>query len=131
MRMRLKRVSKNRHQTCGVFINEDDGLPVCVTLERPWIWNETSISCIPAGIYQVVPYSSNKFKDAFQILGVSSRNLILIHPGNKVEDTSGCTLPGTSFNKVNGKQWVMNSGQAFRLYKSLVEGKSHELIVED
>jgi len=131
MRMRLKRVSKNIDQTCGVFINEEDGLPVCLTLERPWKWNETSISCIPAGIYQVVPYSSSKFKDAFQILGVSSRNLILIHTGNRVEHTTGCTLTGTSFKKVNGKQWVSNSRKAFRLYKRLVDGKPHELIVED
>lgn len=58
---------------------------------------------IPEGSYSLVWHTSGRFKKhsptplLFNAQVPSSR-LILIHPGNKPQDTEGCLLPGTNRN---------------------------------
>lgn len=77
-------------------------------------WGRSSVegsdTAIPSGIYEVVPYSSNKYPDNFEIHGVPGRSKILIHAGNDGNDTSGCLLPGSSMETdANGNPSVANS----------------------
>jgi hypothetical protein len=63
-------------------------------------------SRIPAGLYTIVPRRDGKFFEAHRkkwghkfvphIIGVPNYTFILIHPGNKVVDTSGCLITGTA-----------------------------------
>lgn len=86
------------------------------TIERPWIpdpdgpGGAARISCVPDGAYQVQPWNSGKFADAYILvnnaLGVYlqpglippgqrwGRSAILIHPGNTVQDVIGCIAVG-------------------------------------
>lgn len=82
--------------TYGVMVYE--GLPLCVTLELPWRSNRRNVSCIPSGDYKCTYYSSDRFPNAFLLHGVPDRSSILIHPGNTLNDTKGCILPGVSFH---------------------------------
>lgn len=66
----------------------------CHILELPWKSNQSNISCIPLGEYQVMPHTSEKFKKCFLVNGVTGRTAILIHSGNTTKDTHGCLLPG-------------------------------------
>ncbi len=61
------------------------------------------------GEYDLVPYSSKKYPNAYQVLGVPGRTKILIHSGNFFDDTVGCSLPGTSASFEDGNWQVANS----------------------
>jgi hypothetical protein len=113
MRLVIKRISSSPYATYGVLLNGETGLPICVTLERPWLENQPNISCIPKGTYLLKPYSSKKYPNVFQIADVPNRTKILIHVGNKVSQTEGCILPGTKFGKLGNELAVLESRVAF------------------
>lgn len=63
-------------------------------------------TCIPYGMYKVVVNMSPKFgRELPRLIDVPSFTGILIHRGNKPENTDGCILVGE--NKVKGQ--VINS----------------------
>lgn len=73
------------------------------TVERPWKSNEKSVSCVPAGRYELEPYSSDKHPDCWALkneaLGVtpygpSQRTHCLIHVANFPHEVEGCIAPG-------------------------------------
>jgi hypothetical protein len=82
-----------------LFIN---GELFCDTLELPYINNERSISCIPAGRYKVRLRTARESatRDYLHLLiqDVPDRDYILFHRGNSAKDTRGCILVG------NGRQ---------------------------
>ena len=80
------------------ILQDPEGAEICRTLERPWQENEQNVSCIPCSTYKVVPYSSDKYPHAFEVLEVEGRTAILIHAGNYISHTQGCILVG--------KEWV-------------------------
>lgn len=75
----------------------DSDMPLCLTIERPWLSNQRSVSCIPAGKYRFKAYSSKKFPHVWEIIGVTGRDKILIHAGNSMHDVEGCIAVGNSF----------------------------------
>ena len=100
----LTRNRNNGIQTIGhleVFKN-DTSVFSCMTLEMPWRDNNTSVSSIPTGSYDVVPYSSSKYPDTYEVLKVPGRSYILIHWGNYYYNTEGCILVGEAFYDING-----------------------------
>ena len=69
------------------------------TLERPWLDNQRNVSCIPEGVYQGALQPSPRFGRVLpELLDVPGRSQILIHPGNKVQDSQGCILLGEERN---------------------------------
>jgi len=100
---------------------------LCYTVERPWLSNRKSISCIPPGEYKVEPYESPTFGDVFflqnKALGVSlyedtQRTAILIHPANFPHQLEGCIAPGL---ELNPDTWgVARSKDAMRLLKTYI-----------
>lgn len=104
MELKLKRIAcKDTHTIGRLYI---DGQYFCDTLEPPV--NAKTHPAIPTGNYRVTlgiksPKYSNykRYPWALQyegrlprLIGVKSREGILIHVGNKVEDTQGCILVG-------------------------------------
>ena len=100
MKLLLQRFSDNTKQTIGILsvIDTETAKPVyrCFTIEPPWLNNKKQVSCIPTGIYKVLPYKSKKFGDTLLIDNVPNRLGILIHVGNHVKNTKGCILPNTT-----------------------------------
>lgn len=109
----LFRVSKSEIVTQGVLINDETGLPICLTLEEPWKNNAQGVSCIPAGEYIVVPHVNSKGSPVFLITNVKSRTAIQIHIGNTTKDIEGCVLVGTEFGAYVGLPAVLGSQRAF------------------
>jgi hypothetical protein len=75
-----------------------DGEWLCDTLELPYIDNQRSISCIPAGHYKVRLRTARESatRDYLHLLveDVPNRDYILFHIGNSAKDTRGCVLVG-------------------------------------
>lgn len=107
--------------------------------ELPWRDNLQSISCIPAGAYECVPYTSTKYPDAFLLKDVPGRSAILIHSGNWVgdflrgfrSDSNGCILVGTGAGELMGQQAVTGSKDAMDALRIWAAGKGFRLIVRD
>lgn len=76
------------------------------TLELPWRGNQPNVSCIPQGLYDVVPHGWNgeavKYKQVYRVLDVPDRSGILFHAGNIPADTQGCILVGLGLSKADG-----------------------------
>lgn len=109
-------------------------------VELPWRDNKSSLSCIPAGVYRVVPWNSKKFGRCWHVTGVDGRTAILIHKGNVAGNkeegykthSSGCIIIGYSRGTLYGQKAVLNSGKAMSLaHKHLDHLKEFELIIED
>lgn len=130
MILRLKRVTRSSRFTMGVLIKEDTGVPICVTLENPWLNNKPFKSCIPPGIYRVERFYGNKFDYAYGLVDVKDRSVILIHKGNTETDTSGCILVGTNFGYLRSQPAILGSADAFNVIDSICEEKAFELIIE-
>ena len=71
---------------------------LCDTLELPYINNQKSISCIPAGQYKVrlrtARESATRNYLHLLVEDVKDRTYILFHRGNAAKDTRGCILVG-------------------------------------
>ena len=117
---RLIRVAYIPDGTFGVLL--DEGVPFCVTLERPWLENKKRISCIPHGYYLCERVQSPKFGDTFEVKDVPERSHILFHKGNLSEDTHGCIIVGERYDPLGDKNAVLSSGKAFIEFKKRTKG---------
>ena len=129
----LRRTSDNGTQTTGELkVYEDDKLVfTCMTLEMPWKDNNTNVSCIPKGSYDVKPYSSAKYPDTYEVLSVPNRSYILIHWGNYYTNTEGCILVGEYFVDINsdGQIDITNSRDTVKELKKATNYNDFRLTI--
>lgn len=113
-----------------------NGHPDLYTNELLWRDNQQGISCIPAGIYTLKPYSSpNKAKKAKQNVweyqDVPNRSKCLIHAANYACDIldkegnvlhknelEGCTAPGFTIDE--SMPMVGRSGDAMEYLRTMI-----------
>jgi hypothetical protein len=132
MKLLLLRYSDNNESTQGLLFI--DGIFQCYTLEDEYRakkkWGETRI---PKGNYRILLRKSglthNKYKKRFPEMHKGTLHLqdvpgfeyILIHIGNKDEDTAGCILVGdTVNNNQSGKGFLKNSTDAYKKIYPLI-----------
>ncbi len=97
---------------------EFNGKLICNTIELPWKNNERHVSCIPEGKYFLDKRYSKKFKWHIEIMKVSGRDAILLHPANNaLKELNGCIAPVT---KISGAGLGLMSRKAFTKLKTLV-----------
>jgi len=118
--MKLIRIADTAWGTFGVLIS--DGLPFCLTLERPWLDNIKNTSCIPPGRYVCKRVMSPKFGETFEVCDVPGRSHILFHKGNLMDDSHGCIILGERFDPLDGKPAVLSSGDAFKEFMQRTRG---------
>ena len=89
----------------------DEEVFQCKTLELPDLNNQRGISCIPEGVYDTIPRTSQKYSDHLHITNVPDRSFILIHWGNYAgsknprtgqPDIRGCVLVGKDLVDIDG-----------------------------
>lgn len=108
---------------------------ICRTVEREWMNNRQSISCIPAGYYDLIYTESARFGMRFHLenenVGVtvnsgSQRTHCLIHASNEPLEVEGCIAPGL---KYMDERWgVYPSGDALKLLEAdLLKTNVHKL----
>ena len=81
--------------TYGVLLSQ--GIPLCVTLERPWLENKTDVSCIPPGTYRMTHFNSPSKGKVFLLHDVPGRSMIEMHIANRVSELAGCVAVGRAF----------------------------------
>ena len=119
MRLQLFRIAQSPVATYGVLLYE--GIPFALTLERPWLFNRKSESCIPVGTYKVIRVQSPKHGNTFQVQNVTGRDGINFHKGNLEGDTEGCILVGEQFEPINGKPGIAASTAGFAQFLDLLK----------
>lgn len=131
MTFTIKRIANTPEGMFGVILF--DGKPFALTAERPWIDNESNVSCIPEGEYHCHRIRSPRFGDTFEVMHVPGRSHILFHKGNiPMEDSHGCILIGEQFEPLDGKLAVLASKRGYGEYKDILKGlDKHYLIIEN
>lgn len=77
------------------------GALLCFMIELPWKENKPKISCIPEGVYEIVPRTSVKHRNHLLVRNVSNRSLILIHVANDAStQLEGCMAPVTQLTGI-------------------------------
>ena len=111
MRVELERFAYTPMGTFGVLSMDEFR---CFTVERPWLNNKPSVSCIPRGIYTV---KFGRFHrggyNCYELLDVPGRSLIKIHVGNTMDDVIGCIAVGKGLGYVNDLWAVTSSRKAY------------------
>ncbi len=105
----------------------------CKTLERPWKNNQSGISCIPSGTYQVNwTFSPKLMRYTYQVMNVPGRSGIRIHPGNYFFDVEGCILLGTGYTELNndGQLDIINSKATIFSFENYMGRKPFTLIIK-
>lgn len=130
--MRLRRIAMTHAATLGVLI-APDGVPLALTIERPWRNNEHSVSCIPSGSYTCRRVISPRFGETFEVTSVPDRTHILFHKGNTIRDTQGCIIVGAEFSRTDeGDPAVLMSAQGYGALMSMLAGKQEfQLLIEN
>lgn len=118
---------------CEALEDTDRGLKDSMSIEQIKSLKKPHITAIPTGIYEVnlntvsPKFGSRSFYKEVckgkvpRLLNVKGFDGILIHAGNKAEDTDGCILVGMNLEK--GK--VLKSQETFKkLYEILKSAKS-------
>lgn len=125
----LVRLRENEWGTQGVLL--DDKKPICVTMERPWLNNQTDISCVPVGEFQVRRGKFPKHGETFEVI-VPNRVAILLHKGNVYTNSNGCIILGTGYGWLNRQLAVIDSGSAFTNFMAYMAGENEfKLIVRN
>lgn len=116
----LKRLQSGPMGTFGELCFGDDVL--CKTCELPWNNNLPRKSCIPPGVYPVIPHTGPVWQDVWEII-VPGRTAILIHAANLPEQVEGCVAVGSVFGDIDGKPAVLGSRAALDKLRKILPNK--------
>ena len=148
IKLQLKRIYKGPVYTIGhLYINDqyfcdtiedvDRGLNHTMSVQELILKKIKGVTAIPTGTYKItLDVISPRFSTRSQyksiegklprLIDVPAYEGVLIHIGNKPEDTDGCILVG--YNKVQG-QVINSSDTFFKLYKKLKTDKNNIIII--
>jgi len=132
--MVIKRIALSQDWTLGVILSEGK-IPFALTMERPWLNNQKSVSCIPKGEYTCKRVVKPKHGSCFEVTNVPNRTDILIHKGNFVWDSEGCIILGENYQDVMTSKSdkpvtsVQSSGVAYHEFMMLLDKKDEFKLV--
>lgn len=148
MDLRLTRLEDDGACTIGKLHLPDSR--VFWTIERPWLDNAVGQSCVPAGVYDLVPHASERFGRTWALVNRALRvvhqpgdipanatgiwrSAILIHVGNWSKDLRGCIAPGLGHRRRSEHgQMVTESAKAMRELRTLLGPmtRGHRITIE-
>ena len=116
---------------CIVYNNECDRVFKSVSLERGWVNNQNSISCIPEGIYDLELEYSPKFKqELWEIKGVQNRSECKFHVANYWWQLNGCIALGKYEDKLDNDPVmdVAASGITMERFHNALNGQTRAIL---
>lgn len=130
--IRISRIKQHGETTVGkLTIDGDSKTWFVLEPGGPDSKTEGSDKRISVGTYALLPYSSAKYKNVYELQNVPGRTKILIHAGNYHDNTEGCIMPGLLWGTLSDKQYyVANSRSALNEIFSKIKGsKSIKVII--
>ncbi len=123
-------IMRNTFDKDGIFgeMKSDDGSFSCLTLEHAYKSNDSFYPKVPEGTYLCVRgnhrlESMDKEFVTFELQDVPRCIGILIHCGNKNEDSSGCILIAKNWgNRSDGGKMICDSKSSFQEFIKLQDG---------
>ena len=108
----------------GTFGRITVGGVTLYTVERPWLDNKPSISCIPEGLYECHPrwYNGGGYQ-AIEVANVPNRSHILFHVGNNMHDSAGCILVNSKLGSYENIWSGLGSKAAFKHFMQHLNGR--------
>src|SRR5690625_4068683 len=96
----------------------------CVTVEPLWAGNAPFVSCVPEGVYQLVPVTSPRWGRTYALVNEQNRVFAshadierdgdrwacLLHAANTANQLAGCIAPGAREHAFDGEWAVTRSG---------------------
>ena len=117
--------------SCLVYDNNKKRVFKSVSLERGWINNQNSVSCIPEGVYNLVLEYSPRFKkDLWEIKGVPGRSECKFHTANYWWQLNGCIALGKHEDNLD-QDPVMDiaaSGPTMGRFHKALEGQKRAVL---
>lgn len=132
MNLQIRRLWHDGERTLGELWV--DGSLFAYTLEPGFLDSKEPI--VPAGNYRLVRHDGPKYKDTWALVGNgvthqpgkdSKRSAILIHAGNRDDDTRGCIIIGLRIGILLGETSVLMSGVAMNKLRSVLKNQEHDL----
>lgn len=123
----LVRTSYLQTGTTGRIFNNMD-IPICLSLERPWLDNQRDVSCIPVGLYDMVvdirKPGTEKACEVWELVDVPGRDQIQLHIANKVDELLGCIATVSTLTVFKDHAlFGGRSGSAFGEFMRTLSGK--------
>lgn len=122
-------------QSLGIcYINDSEGCEIfnSQSIERGWLDNQSRISCIPTGTYDVRLEYSNRFNtDLYEIYGVVGRNECKFHAANYSRQLNGCIALGKNRVDIDGDGFkdVTSSKATMALFHKAMNGDKKAVLV--
>lgn len=108
--MLLKRFAYLPSATLGeLFLNNGASL---YTIERPWLNNQSFISCIPCGTYELEWDVTGRIKNVPRLRDTMPRTQINIHVANYARELHGCIAPGLDWKFISDKEVMVLQSRA-------------------
>jgi hypothetical protein len=131
----IVRVKGNKDATYGLLkvVENDKILFQCKTIERGWLDNQSRISCIPPGKYNVVKTYSPRFKvNLYLVENVPNRSGIRLHSANFASQLNGCISLGSDWRDINkdGQLDLINSKATHKAFDEIMENNPFALQIE-
>lgn len=129
------RLTRFCYSDMGTFGIINTGQDTFFSVERPWLDNKPSVSCIPIGNYPLnLRHYYRGGYEAIELTGVAPRTHILIHIANTMWDVQGCIGVGLYLGCISvpdhGSSWaVLHSKDAFQKLMSAYADQSPERII--
>jgi len=138
IRLTLTRYPPLKNRTFGQLANSLTGANYCETLEPGT--DDRRFPRVPVGFYALEPHSSPQswIGETWALVGANvahhatlgvDRFAILIHQGNRDDDTKGCIIPGMRRGVVMGEQGLTHSRTAMELLREKISAHERAYLV--
>lgn len=104
------------------------------TLERGWRNNQSNISCVPEGEYDLRLENSPRFrKDLWELYGVPNRSECKFHAANYWRQLNGCISLGNKHLDIDGDgdPDVTSSRDTMKKFHNMMVGTEAKLIIKN
>lgn len=118
------------------FIKHESGIIdyIGATLERGWKDNQSNISCVPKGEYELRLEHSPKFrKKLWELYGVPNRAECKLHAANYWRELNGCIALGVKHRDIDGDRVpdVTSSKPTMKKLHEAMTGDRAKIIIKD
>jgi hypothetical protein len=131
-RVFFKRIEQSENAILSTISSPDEPELDLYALERQWNHNRSDISCVPAGVYGLLPWKSAGFGEVYTFVGgtVTPHKADVpahagrwgnhLHVANYWSDLLGCVAPGMRRGEKDGDLCVWSSRDALKVFRDIM-----------